>query len=142
MRVAIPTRELSLLSRSLSLVSATTKETVVVVGTGMAGAKLVEEIHTTDPDRFAIRMFGAEPHGTYNRILLSGVLGGFQGQEQLWLNSLDWYERKGVFVHAGVKAETIDRTRQVVVGAGGKVEEPYDYLVLATGSRPFVPPLE
>jgi NAD(P)H-nitrite reductase large subunit len=115
---------------------------LVVAGTGMAGAKVVEEILARDPGRFSIRMFGAEPHGTYNRILLSSVLGGFADPGQLWLNPLEWYERHNIFVHRGVKAETIDRQRQVVTGADGKVEEPYDVLVLATGSRPFVPPLE
>src|SRR5262249_29563500 len=89
-----------------------------------------------------IRMFGAEPHGTYNRILLSSVLGGFQDPAKLWINPLEWYEKHGVHVHAGVKAEAIDRDRRVVVGGGGKVEEPYDTLVWATGSRPFVPPME
>src|SRR6516164_3039811 len=112
----------------------TARPTLVVVGTGMAGAKVVEEVLARDPDRFAIRMFGAEPHGTYNRILLSTVLGGFQDPKQLWLNPLDWYEQRGVQVHAGVKAEVIDRKRQFVVGAGGKVKEPYDRLVMATGS--------
>jgi nitrite reductase (NADH) large subunit len=116
--------------------------TLVVVGTGMAGAKLVEEVLTRDPTRFAVRMFGAEPHGTYNRVLLSGVLGGFHDPERLWLNPLEWYDKHGVFVHAGVKADAIDRGRRVVLGAGGKVVEPYDLLVLATGSRPWVPPLE
>ena len=120
----------------------TARPTLVVVGTGMAGAKVVEEVLARDPDRFAIRMFGAEPHGTYNRILLSSVLGGFQDPSQLWLNPLDWYQDHGVFVHPGVRAETIDRRERVVVGAGGKVAEPYDALVLATGSRPFVPPME
>jgi nitrite reductase (NADH) large subunit len=115
---------------------------LVVVGTGMAGAKVVEEVLARAPERFTIRMFGAEPHGTYNRILLSSVLGGFQDPARLWLNPLEWYESRGVFVHAGVKAEHIDRDNRVVVGAGGKVEEPYDHLILATGSRPFVPPLE
>jgi NAD(P)H-nitrite reductase large subunit len=115
---------------------------LVIAGTGMAGAKLVEEVLARDPDRFNIRMFGAEPHGTYNRILLSSYLGGFAPPEQLWLNPMEWYESRRVFVHAGVKAETINRERQLVVGGGGKVEEPYDLLVLATGSRPFVPPME
>jgi NAD(P)H-nitrite reductase large subunit len=115
---------------------------LVVAGTGMAGAKVVEEVLTRDPERFTIRMFGAEPHGTYNRILLSTVLGGFSDPNQLWLNPLEWYESHNIFVHRGVKVETVDRERQVVIGAGGKVEEPYDVLVLATGSRPFVPPLE
>src|SRR5262249_13812697 len=115
---------------------------LVVAGTGMAGAKLVEEVLARAPNRFSIRMFGAEPHGTYNRILLSGVLGGFQDPGRLWLNPLEWYEDRGILVHAGVKAEAIDRERGVVIGASGKVEEPYDVLVMATGSRPFVPAIE
>lgn len=118
------------------------RPTMIVAGTGMAGAKVVEEVLARDPDRYQIRLFGAEPHGTYNRILLSGVLGGSHDPQQLWLNPLDWYEGRGIRVHAGVRVETIDRNRQIVAGRGGKVEEPYDVLVLATGSRPFVPPLE
>jgi nitrite reductase (NADH) large subunit len=116
--------------------------TMVVVGTGMAGAKVVEEVTARAPDRFAIRMFGAEPHGTYNRILLSSVLGGYAEPDRLWLNPLEWYEKRGVRVHGGVRAETIDRRERVVLGSSGKVAEPYDVLVLATGSRPFVPPME
>jgi nitrite reductase (NADH) large subunit len=124
------------------MIQAIRRPTLLVVGTGMAGAKLVEEVLARTPDRFEVRMFGAEPHGTYNRILLSHVLGGFQDPDRLWLNPLPWYEERGVLVHAGVRAEQIDRRARVVVGASGKVVEPYDLLVLATGSRPFVPPLE
>ena len=124
------------------MISAVPRPTLVVVGTGMAGAKVVEEVLARAPDRFNIRMFGAEPGGTYNRILLSGVLGGKQDPSRLWLNPIEWYEQRGIGVHAGVKAERIDRKEQVVLGANGKVAEPYDYLVLATGSRPFVPPLK
>src|SRR3954447_22443892 len=97
------------------------RPTLVVVGTGMAGARVVEEVLSRAPDRFNIRMFGAEPHGTYNRILLSSVLGGHQDPHQLWLNPLEWYEDRGIFVHKGVKAESIDRNRRVVIGGGGKV---------------------
>ncbi len=124
------------------MIQAARRPVVVVVGTGMAGAKVVEEILARQPDRFHIRMFGAEPNGTYNRILLSSVLGGFQDPERLWLNPLDWYDKRGVYVHSGVRVESIDTNRRVVIGGDGKVEEPYDYLVLATGSRPFVPPMD
>jgi NAD(P)H-nitrite reductase large subunit len=124
------------------MIKAKNRETLVVVGTGMAGAKVVEEVLARDPERYHIRLFGAEPHGTYNRILLSTVLGGFQDPSQLWLNPLEWYDKHGIHVHVGVKAEKIEREDQVVVGGGGKVAEPYDTLVLATGSRPFVPPME
>src|SRR6266849_5691641 len=108
------------------------RPTIVVIGTGLAGAKVVEEILGRAPDRFQIRMFGDEPHGTDNRILLSSVLGGFADPKQLWLNPLEWYEKNGVGVHAGVRAERINREKRVVIGGGGKVEEPYDILVFAT----------
>src|ERR1700756_4179180 len=105
------------------------RPTLVVIGTGMAAAKVVEELLSRAPDRFTIRMFGAEPNGTYNRILLSSVLGGFAEPEQLWIKPLDWYESRGVFVHSGVKADAIDRNERIVRGGGGKVVEPYDRLV-------------
>jgi nitrite reductase (NADH) large subunit len=123
------------------MIQAVRRPTLVVVGTGMAGAKVVEEVLARDPDRFAIRMFGAEPCGTYNRILLSGALAGTENPERLWLNPLEWYEARGVFVHPGVRVDRIDREQRVVSGKDGQVAEPYDLLVLATGSRPFVPPL-
>jgi nitrite reductase (NADH) large subunit len=118
------------------------RSTIVVIGTGLAAGKVVEELISRAPDRFQIRMFGAEPHGTYNRILLSSVLGGFQDPKQLWLQPLEWYEKHGVHVHPGVKVEKVDRERRIVIGGSGKVEEPYDILIFATGSRPFVPPIE
>src|SRR6266849_4385703 len=68
-------------SRSTVMIQALRRPTMVIAGTGMAGAKIVEEVLNREPGRFNIRMFGAEPHGTYNRILLSGVLGGFQDPE-------------------------------------------------------------
>ena len=113
------------------------RPTVVVVGMGLAGARVVEEILARCPDRFHIRMFGDEPHGTYNRPLLSRFLGGFADPSQLWLNPLEWYAAKGVIVHAGVRVEQIDRANKLVSGAGGKVVEPYDFLILATGAQPI-----
>src|SRR5436190_430459 len=93
------------------------RPTIVVVGTGMAGARVVEEILARTPDRFHLRMFGAEPHGTYNRILLSTVLGGFADPKQLWLNPLEWYESRDVYLHAGVRVEQIDPAGKLVSGA-------------------------
>src|SRR5215212_7122180 len=107
------------------------RTTVVVLGTGLAGARVVEELLSRNPDGFDLRLFGDEPHGTYNRIMLSTVLGGESDPAKLWLNSLDWYRGKGVLVHAGVRAEMIDPHRRTVTGAGGKIVEPYDVLVLA-----------
>jgi nitrite reductase (NADH) large subunit len=117
------------------------QERLVVVGNGMVGAKVVEEIQARDRHRFRITMFGDEPYGCYNRILLSNVLNGSQAAREIFTNPLEWYDRHGIALHAGVRVERIDRERRVVVGDNG-VEEPYDRLILATGSRPFVPSME
>jgi nitrite reductase (NADH) large subunit len=133
---------------------------LVVVGNGMAGARVVEEILKRAPDRFDIVMFGAEPYGNYNRILLSNVLNGTQSAPDIFMNPLSWYRDNGITLHAGVKAACIDRERRVVLGAPLKktalayaedaegeadaapIEAPYDHVIIATGSRPFVPPME
>jgi nitrite reductase (NADH) large subunit len=132
---------------------------LVVIGNGMAGARVVEEILQRDADRFTITMLGAEPYGNYNRILLSNVLNGSQQIEETFLNPLAWYEANHVRLHAGVKATMIDRARRVVIGqpmrrtgvpyglngcdqAAPAIEEPYDKIIIATGSRPFVPPMD
>ncbi len=118
-----------------------TKERLVVVGNGMAGARLVEEVLARGGrDKFDITMFGDEPYGNYNRILLSTVLAGDHDTTDIFLNPLDWYGQNGVTLHAGVKAVAMDRTLKQVFGTG-KVLEQYDKLVFATGSTPFVPPM-
>lgn len=138
--------------------SASTRERLVVIGNGMAGARVVEEILARDPSRFTITMFGAEPYGNYNRILLSNVLNGTQRMQEIFLNSLEWYAERGITLHAGVKATCIDHEHKRVLAKplqasslpyavdgcdseAPAVEVPYDYVIIATGSRPFVPPL-
>ena len=113
---------------------------LVVIGNGMVGARLVEDVLARGANAFEIAMFGDEPYGNYNRILLSGVLAGTYTPSDVFINPLAWYEEQGVRLHAGVRAERIDREERVVVGAGGVVEE-YDELVIATGSSSFLPPI-
>jgi nitrite reductase (NADH) large subunit len=114
---------------------------LVVIGNGMAGARLVEEVIARDAGAFDIAVFGDEPYGNYNRILLSGVLAGTHDPGDILINPLPWYEQTGVRLHAGVRAVRIDRERSEVIGADGRIE-PYDQLVIATGSTAFVPPLD
>ena len=117
------------------------KERLVVIGNGMAGAKFVEEVvRRGGCDRFDIVVFGDEPHGNYNRILLSGVLSGVQRPQDIFLNPLSWYARNGVTLRAGVRAERIVLESRTVYDANDGIE-PYGRLVLATGSTPFVPPI-
>ena len=86
-------------------------------------------------------MFGDEPYGNYNRILLSNVVSGVQDPSEIFLNSLAWYETNGIRLHAGVRVFQISRQTKHVYGRGGVVE-PYDKLIIATGSRPFIPPIK
>ena len=117
-----------------------TRGTVAIVGNGMAGARLAEDIRAADPDRaLDIVMFGDEPYGNYNRILLSNVLNGSQDPTDIFLNPLAWYHDNGVTLHAGARVTQIDRAKKTVTA--GDVTQEYDTLVFATGSRPFVPPI-
>jgi nitrite reductase (NADH) large subunit len=118
------------------------KERLVVIGNGMAGARTVEEILARGgAGLFDIAMFGEEPYGNYNRILLSTVVNGSQDPSEIFLNSLAWYEENRIQLHAGIKALSIDRVAKRVYGACGVIE-PYDRLIIATGSRAFVPPIK
>ncbi len=119
----------------------TQKQRLVIVGNGMAGARFVEEVLARHgSDLFEIVVFGDEPYGNYNRILLSNVLAGTHDPQDIFVNPLPWYEENGVKLHVGIRAGTIDRKAKVV--SADNVTEPYDKLVIATGSSPFVPPLE
>ncbi|WP_198588384.1 nitrite reductase large subunit NirB [Geodermatophilus chilensis] len=114
---------------------------LVVVGNGMAGARLVEEVlERGGGDQFRITVFGDEPHGNYNRIMLSPVLAGESHEDDIVLNSHDWYADNGVHLRAGVRVERIDTAAKTVLGSDGSVT-PYDHLVLATGSYSFIPPM-
>ncbi len=118
------------------------KQKLVVIGNGMAGARTVEEILARGGGaQFEITMFGDEPYGNYNRILLSNVLNGAQDAADIFLNPLEWYAENDVTLHAPARVTDIDRARQEVHSDDGQIT-PYDKLIIATGSRPFVPPME
>ncbi|TWH22519.1 FAD-dependent oxidoreductase [Prauserella rugosa] len=116
---------------------------VVVLGYGMAGARLADEIRRRDPDgdRVAVTVVGAEPHAAYNRVLLSAVVAGTMKPESVRLHDEEWAERRHIDLRLGVEARRIDRPNRTVELSDGAVV-PYDALVLATGSRPWVPPVE
>ena len=112
---------------------------VVIAGYGMAGARLAEEILRRDPDgeRVNVTILGEEPHLAYNRVLLSGVVAGSMKPEHVTLHGPEWAER----VRLGTSVTSIDRAaRKVTLSDGSTVA--YDALVLATGSRAWLPPVE
>jgi nitrite reductase (NADH) large subunit len=116
------------------------KPSLVVIGNGMAGMRTVEEVLKLDRDMYRITVFGAEPHGNYNRILLSPVLAGEKTVDDIMLHTRDWYAANGVSLHAGDAVVRIDRKRRLVHAASG-LAVPYDRLLIATGSKPFIVPV-
>ncbi len=118
------------------------KQQLVVIGNGMAGARAVEEVLALGgAERFDITMFGDEPYGNYNRILLSNILSGIQDATEIFINPLAWYEENDITLHAGARVVEIDRASRMVLAANG-VKAKYDKLLIATGSRAFIPPMK
>ncbi|MBB2985658.1 FAD-dependent oxidoreductase [Terracoccus luteus] len=124
----------------------TTTRRVLVVGNGMAGARLAEELRRRDPDaeRLTVTVVGEEPHAAYNRVLLSTVVAGGITTRDTRLKPEGWWESRRVDVVRGSVVTAVDVTARTatLTTAGGERVERWDELVLATGSVPFVPPIE
>ncbi|MEQ1527784.1 MAG: FAD-dependent oxidoreductase [Methylococcales bacterium] len=118
------------------------KQRLVVIGNGMAGMKTVEELLSAAPEQYAITVFGAEPYGNYNRIMLSSVLCGEKTIEDIVINSRQWYRDNNITLHAGVDKAVvrIDRANKQVLAQDGTVAD-YDRLLIATGSNAVVMPV-
>ncbi len=117
------------------------RQRLVVVGTGMAGLAVAEEALRDRPEGWRITMLGEEPGVSYNRVLLSKLLAGGCHESDLLLRSPAWFDAQGVDLRPSSPAVSIDVERRIAVDARG-ASHPYEALVLATGSRPLVPPME
>ncbi|MBY6084267.1 nitrite reductase large subunit NirB [Ruegeria arenilitoris] len=115
------------------------KQKLVVIGAGMASGRVLEHLTETAPDVFDITLFNAEPRGNYNRIMLSPVLSGEKTYEDIVTHDGDWYAQRGIACRFGEHVVKIDRETKVVEGENGHV--PYDKLLIATGSAPFIIPV-
>lgn len=116
------------------------KEKLVLVGNGMAGMRTLEELLKIAPDKYDITVFGAEPYGNYNRILLSPVLAGEKTIDDIMLNDEQWYKDNNISLIKGKEVIEIDRIKRKVYADDGSTAE-YDRLLLATGSTPFIIPV-
>ncbi|HED16005.1 MAG TPA: NAD(P)/FAD-dependent oxidoreductase [Gammaproteobacteria bacterium] len=116
------------------------KEKLILIGNGMAGVRTLEELIKLDPDAYDITVYGEEPYGNYNRIMLSPVLAGEKTIDEIMLNDLQWYKDNNVTLHSGKKIVEIDRVNRKVVADDGSSTD-YDRLLLATGSQPFIIPV-
>jgi nitrite reductase (NADH) large subunit len=114
---------------------------LIVVGNGMAGVRAIEEVLMRGGgEKFDITVFGDEPYGNYNRILLSNVLAGSDHADEIYLNGLDWYAENGIDLRPGVRVVRVDSFARIVYADDGSATR-YDKLILATGSRSFFPPI-
>ncbi len=116
------------------------KEKLVLVGNGMAGVRTLEELLKIAPDQYDITVFGEEPYGNYNRILLSPVLAGEKTIDDIMLNDVNWYKENGITLKKGKQITRIDRRNRQVSTDDGVVVK-YDRLLLGTGSTPFMIPV-
>ncbi|WP_328970545.1 NAD(P)/FAD-dependent oxidoreductase [Streptomyces sp. NBC_00239] len=108
----------------------TSQQRVVVIGGGLAGLRLAQRLGPAA----SVTVLGEEPHAPYNRVLLAEVLAGRYGPEVAALPD------PGAVLRRGVRAVRVDRAERTVQCDDGTAE-PYDTLVLATGSNPVLPPL-
>src|SRR5437763_10048504 len=107
----------------------------------MATGRLLDELlRRGGLAQYDVTVFGEEPHGCYNRILLGRVLTG-AGEADITLKSPDWYEANGVVFRPGVRVERLDTVARRVVTADGE-SHPFDAVVFATGSAPLIPRVE
>ncbi len=113
---------------------------LVVIGNGMAGMRVVEELLKISPDLYHITVFGDEPYPNYNRIMLSPVLANEQTIDDIILNSREWYAENNITLHTNARVNHIDRAKRLVTTEDGTTAE-YDRLLIATGSKPFMPPI-
>ena len=113
---------------------------LVVVGNGMAGMRVVEELLKIAPDIYDITVYGDEPYPNYNRIMLSPVLANEQTINDIILNTREWYAENNITLHTNARINKIDRKNRIVYAEDGTASE-YDRLLLSTGSKPFMLPV-
>jgi nitrite reductase (NADH) large subunit len=111
-------------------------EPLVIVGNGMAAARLVDELAKSALGRYAIAVIGDEPRLAYNRVLLSSVLAGETASHEIELRPASWWRDRGVTLKYGCVATEIDVGRRELKIAGEE-SLTFSKLILATGSAPL-----
>jgi nitrite reductase (NADH) large subunit len=113
-------------------------EPLIVIGNGMAAARLVDELARRALGRYAVAVIGEEPRLAYNRVLLSALLADEVGFDDIELRPARWWRDRGVTLRYGVRATAVDAAARNVTLAGG-ARLSFSKLVFATGSQPIKP---
>ena len=116
------------------------KKTLIVIGNGMVGHHFLEQfVASPGAAEYEILVFGEEKQLAYDRVHLSEYFTG-STHADLAMGTADWYTAQGIKLRLNEPVTALDRDRRIVTTPKG--EYGYDELVLATGSFPFVPPIE
>src|SRR5690242_5555845 len=116
------------------------RKKVVVIGNGMVGHRFCEKLRERDKhNEFEIIVFGEEPRRAYDRVHLSEYFSG-KSAEDLYLCGPAWYGEQNIDLQVDTKVVEINKFKKNIILESGAVCS-YDFLVLATGSAPFVPPM-
>ncbi len=114
---------------------------IVIVGNGIAGTALVEEILSKGKDDIRLQVFGDEKYLGYNRILITDVLAGRKLLNEIYIKRWQWYEERGVRLEIGRRVDRIFPKKKLLVTEDGELYH-YDKIIIATGSKPFIPPIK
>ena len=112
---------------------------IIVVGHGMVGHKFLESLAETGLSGAEVTVLCEEPRAAYDRVHLSEFFSG-KSADDLSLVEPGFFERTGFSLRLAARAVAVERRERTVITADGEVL-PYDKLVIATGSSPFVPPV-
>jgi nitrite reductase (NADH) large subunit len=116
------------------------KQKLVLIGNGMAGVNCIEQLLKLDPNRYEITIIGSEAHPNYNRIQLSSVLAGEAKMGDIVLNDYAWYQANRITLYTGQTVTKINPKKKIIK-TDQDLQIPYDVLIVATGSLPFMLPL-
>jgi nitrite reductase (NADH) large subunit len=117
------------------------QQKLIVIGSGMVGSRLIERVLAESPNHYDIRVFNKEPTGGYNRLMLSPVLAGEKTISEIMTHDQDWFRSRSIKLHTGTEISKIDTQKKTVKTLNGESYD-YDKLVIATGSSPFILPIE
>jgi nitrite reductase (NADH) large subunit len=117
------------------------KKRLAIIGNGMGTCRLLDELTARGAHvLYEITVYGEEPGGAYNRIMLGRVLGG-ERPDEIVTKTPAWYDRHAIRLLARTRVTRLDTLRKIVHTEDG-LERRYDLAVFATGSEPVVPPLD